>query len=129
MRKSSILASIAALTAFVAAGPAYAASATIELRATVPVVCNLAYRSGGSFGQLHAFCNSARGYVIEVQYTPGALENALLTAGDAQLRLDGSGRQTLVDSNWPVNGARPLGFEMAGEPASEISFRIVPKPA
>ncbi|MBO9623981.1 MAG: hypothetical protein J7500_14825 [Sphingomonas sp.] len=74
------------------------ASGTVNLKLTVPVVCRVTHQpsisaagAGYRLGELHEYCNSARGYVLALDYAPGTMKGAVISLGDERVVLDGSG--------------------------------------
>jgi hypothetical protein len=88
-----------------------AASIGYNMLLRVPVYCKLTHSAinfgipvgadGISLGQLNEYCNSPGGYNLTINYTPGTLRGARITAGDEEIVLNGSGRDLLSKSTGP----------------------------
>ena len=127
--------SIAAAAATLAASPLGAATFGTSLIANVPIVCKLAFRGeitaqdgGYGLGQLHQYCNSPTGYVVEIDYTPGTLRGTRLQVGDQQTVLDGSGHDEVARAAGPKIADADLSATPAatGFDTNSLSFRITP---
>jgi len=116
---------------------AAAASQTFNLRLTVPQLCRLGHVPVGgitrvgdaySLGTFREYCNSPRGYTVEVNYTPGALQGAVLIAGSDSIVLDGSGRAVLSRSVGPRVRSRDVSIAPGanGFDTNHLKFDIVP---
>lgn len=130
---------VTALLAVATSVPAVQArdAATFNLRATVPLSCSLNMRpalvgaendESYNLGTFTEYCNSPSGYQIVVQYTPGTLNGAMLTAGNDTIVLTGSGRAVLTRSTGPQIRERSLTIlpGEAGFDTSSFSIDIVP---
>jgi len=116
---------------------AFAASQTFNLRLTVPELCNLGHIPAGSIsrvgdayslGTFREYCNSPRGYTVQVNYTPGALRGAILVAGSDSIILDGSGRAVLSRSAGPRIRSRDVSIAPGanGFDTNHLQFDIIP---
>ena len=85
-------------------GPAFAESLTFNLKAVVPMTCQVRHQPVAAspapagqvnLGEIDEYCNSASGYELVVSYTPGTLQGTVLTAGEDRVVLNGSGEATL----------------------------------
>jgi hypothetical protein len=106
---------------------------TISLE--VPVTCKLVHRGTVSqrgneydLGQLLAYCNSPRGFFVQLDYQPGSFRGAVVRLGAEEVTLDGSGHSEVMRSNGPKIStadvtavAGPSGFDTAA-----LQFEIVP---
>jgi len=111
------------------------ASSGTTIRLEVPVVCQLVYRGevvhqGNHYGlgQLHEYCNSPRGFVVQVEYQPGSLRGAVVLVGNEQITLDGSGRGEIMRSAGPKIATVNLTAIAARDDfdGSSLQFQIVP---
>ena len=116
---------------------AAASSQSFNLRLVVPELCKLRHvstssgmRSGNAYflGTFREYCNSPRGYTVEVNYSAGSLQGAVLMAGTDTIVLDGSGRATLSRSLGPRVRSREISIVPGanGFDTSRIEFDIVP---
>ncbi|WP_284734385.1 hypothetical protein [Sphingosinicella terrae] len=115
LRKIVLGATALALTA----SPASVGAETFgfNLSLTVPVVCEIRFRPLGAvgeapqgvpLGQINEFCNAPGGYELVVNYEPGSMQGAVISAGEDQVVLNGSGQAVLSRSPGPRNRARVL---------------------
>lgn len=100
-----------------ASASAEAESMNFNLRATVPVSCFVRHSSMGAaaggngpvaLGQINEFCNAPGGYEVVVNYAPGTLQGAVLSVGDEQVMLNGSGHAVLSRAPGPRIRERAL---------------------
>lgn len=121
-------------------GPTAASAASLgyNLRMTVPLHCAVyhvptglgapAAGGGVSLGEFREFCNSPGGYQVIVNYTPGTLRGARITAGNNQVVLDGSGKALLERSNRPGVRQRTISVipGVDGFNTDRIDLQILP---
>lgn len=89
--------------------------ASYHLRLAVPVVCTVKHSpsiavdgAGYHLGDLQEFCNSARGYILTVNYAPGSLKGAVIAVGEERVTLDGSGQTIITRSTMPHARSRGI---------------------
>ena len=111
--------------------------ARFNLRAVVPVYCQLQQRGPGilegengsfSLGTFREYCNAPSGYTLTIHYAPGTLEGTVITAGPDRVVLDGSGRTVLSRSQGPRFRNRDF-FATPGErgfDTDRITFDLIP---
>ncbi|WP_235589416.1 MULTISPECIES: hypothetical protein [Sphingobium] len=104
------------VTGSVAAPAAIVARNGYLVSLTVPLQCSLKHNPGLSLlganeyrlGSLQEYCNAARGYRVNLTYSPGSMRGAVVTVGDDQIVLDGSGTATVSVSQGPALRERDL---------------------
>ena len=133
-----IFLSIATASFELAASPAAAASSAsfgAALTADVPIICQLAHRGeivprehGFGLGQLHEYCNSPTGYVVEVNYQQDTMRGTVLRVGEKEILLDGSGHSEVARGSGPkITDLDITVSSRSGEFASNgLAFRITP---
>lgn len=114
---------------------ASAATVGTSISAQVPIICKVSQGGeiaqtdrGYSLGRLLEYCNSPRGFALQVDYTPGSLSGAALKVGDARITLDGSGHGEVMRTDGPTIRALDL-FATAGAAGfdtSSLTFQVVP---
>ncbi|MDQ8758005.1 hypothetical protein RCO27_17400 [Sphingosinicella sp. LHD-64] len=120
-----------------ASAPAGAESLNFNLRATVPVSCFVRHTAAGAgpsagaavaLGQINEFCNAPGGYEVVVSYAPGTLRGAVLSVGNEQVVLNGSGQAVLSRAQGPRIRERALTAlpGAGGFDTDRIDFRIQP---
>ena len=116
---------------------ANAASQSIRMRLSVPVVCKLAFegaqgrqvhQSENNLGSLIQYCNSPTGSVVAVDYPAGTMRGTLLRVGTDQLLLDGSGHGEVTRNAGPTIRRAAVAIAAAnGRPdATSLNFSISP---
>lgn len=110
---------------------------TFTLTLVVPVDCTLHHTSQGAggvsgnafaLGQIDEYCNAPAGYQIVVNYTPGTLNGTIISAGEDQVVLNGSGQAVLTNAPGPRIRARAL-TAVPGEhgfDTDHLDFQIQP---
>ncbi len=132
--KAIVLAAAAGSVGMAGAGSATEAASTINIRATVPVVCRVNVESGAGStlssnqvqGTLREFCNSGAGYRVVASYSPQLASGRLIVDGRV-LNLDGSGEVVISDSSHAAISARSIVIEGTGKKGGSIRFRIEPR--
>jgi len=109
----------------------------VSLIARVPTMCTISYDPSGvgtagngvGLGALHEFCNAPAGYSLLVEYTPGSLRGATITAGEATVVLNGSGEAIISQSPVPRIRERALSATPGqnGFDTDRLNFRLVPR--
>lgn len=102
----------------VASASAGAESASFHLQATVPVSCFVRHMPTGvpvanagnpvALGQISEFCNAPGGYEVVVNYAAGTMQGAVLSVGDEQVVLNGSGQAVISRAQGPRIRQRAL---------------------
>jgi hypothetical protein len=90
-------------------GNAQAESFGISLFARIPVICTINHvgtpaadsANAVNLGSLREYCNAPGGYALVVNYAPGTMRGARITAGENQIVLDGSGQTVVGRSTRP----------------------------
>lgn len=109
------------------------ATGTLNIRLTVPVVCNVSHQSsispvgdGYRLGALREFCNSPRGYALVVNYAPGSMKGAVVSVGEERVVLDGSGRAVVSHAQGPRIRDREVFAEpgAAGFDTDRLEFNL-----
>lgn len=110
-------------------------SASIKLRAVVPVSCEVQFTPTGSgssvaadiirLGELKETCNSLDGYKLEVRYTPNTLRGVTLYVGNERVVLDGSGRAYIPGSAGPTIQTRRLSAGIGENGFDTREFQVV----
>lgn len=112
----------------------FASSAT-TIRLEVPVICKVVHRGDViqqgnhySLGKLHAYCNSPRGFVVQLDYEPGSFRGAVVQAGEERVTLDGSGQSEIMRSSGPRISTVELTAIAARDrlDGNAFQFQIVP---
>lgn len=134
--KKIVSLSVAVLAAAIPGGSVGAESYGIQLSAQIPVICVLNHvgapansaDTSVSLGSLREFCNAPRGYDLVINYTPGSLRGARITAGSSQIMLDGSGQSTIGHSPMPRIREVPISAAPGenGFDTDRVEFRLVP---
>lgn len=121
-------------TALLWAAPIGASSTTINLRANVPVYCNVDFLPALSetgkkglinLGTSREICNSPHGYRIILQH-PTDLENSAIISDSRRIPLSQSGETVVWNSDQPGLGLRRLALDLGQEHAtiSRLGLRI-----
>lgn len=105
-----------------------------QLSVTVPTLCSIKHHpgmmllSGDEYrlGSLQEYCNAARGYRVNLSYTPGSMRGAVVTVGDDHVVLDGSGSATISVARGPAIRERDLRATpgLAGFDTDRLDFVI-----
>jgi hypothetical protein len=117
--------------------PAGAASSGYRLELVVPLSCQVRHSpvsasvmtgAAVSLGQLNEYCNAARGYELVVRYAPGTMEGAVLSLGDDQIVLNGSGQAVISRSSGARMRTRQLAAVpgQAGFDTDRLDFSLTP---
>lgn len=142
MNTRAMVTSAAAMTLLASASMADAAAPlsgasqmSIDISATVPVICrtqvvgNPITTAPGTIqlGALSEFCNNARGYRVVADYSP-SLANAKLMVGGKPVPLNRSGSTVVSQSSEAAIASHDLTLEMPKGAAADgyLSFRIEP---
>jgi hypothetical protein len=123
--------------ALAAPASALGADAGVLLQAHVAVHCQVQQRTTGGggngddavlLGRFREYCNAPSGYQLVVRYAPGTLRGAILTAGEDEVVLNGSGEAILSRIAGPrireraiTAKAGPTGFD-----TDRLTFELVP---
>ncbi len=108
-------------------------TARFRVRARVPMTCQARFQGAAAapvtgtavqLGTFREFCNSPRGYVVVVNYAPGTLEGAQLSAEGDSIVLDGSGRAILSRVNGPKVRDRALAIVPGANGFDSPSFSV-----
>jgi len=124
-----------------ATGPTAASAASMgyNLNMTVPLHCVVRHQpvelgapaAGGvvSLGHVREYCNAPGGYQLIINYTPGTLRGARITAGSNEVVLDGSGRAILDRATGPRVRVRNLSVVPGadGFNTDRIDLQILPR--
>lgn len=136
--RRKVVAGLVAMSLTMFCGPAVAqTSGSYVLNLVVPVDCRLQHlpdgaggMSGQAFmlGQISEYCNDPGGYEIVVNYTPGTLEGTVLSIGEEQVTLNGSGQAVVSRAPGPRIRARALSAipGQNGFDTDRLDFQIQP---
>jgi len=136
--KSRFAAGLAGLSTLLVGTPTVAdTGGSYTLSLVVPVDCRLQHSAEGAgimsgdafaLGEINEYCNNPAGYEIVVNYTPGTLQGAVLSAGEDRVVLNGSGEAVLSRAPGPRIRERMLTATPGhnGFDTNQLDLRIQP---
>jgi hypothetical protein len=124
--RSRVLVPLAPLAALAGAVAANASTFGLELRGTVPVICEASFvpdDASGASGHLREFCNNNSGYKVIVDHDAQLAGFKISVAGQL-ISLDPSGSTTVVETNRAGTALRKVQLEPAQGTKTTLSFRL-----